>query len=69
MNKCKSLTPISTGLSSTQLSTLNSAGINDPEGQEKYKNTEFKYEATFYSCHTALDRCCCEVKKYIGSID
>jgi hypothetical protein len=33
-------TPPSTGLSGTQLSTLNSAGINDPEAPEKYNNTE-----------------------------
>jgi hypothetical protein len=44
----------STGLSVTQFSTLNSAGINDDEGPEKYNNTEVKYGATFYSCHTAL---------------
>jgi hypothetical protein len=44
----------------TQFSTLNSVGINDPEGPEKY-NTEVKYGATFHSCHTALDTCCCEV--------
>jgi hypothetical protein len=42
-------------LSGTQFSTLNSAGINDPEGTEKYNNTEVKYGATFYSCHMALD--------------
>jgi hypothetical protein len=30
----------STGLSGTQFSTLNSAGINDREGPEKYNNTE-----------------------------
>jgi hypothetical protein len=36
-------------------STLNSAGINDPEGPEKYNNTEVKYGATFYSCHATLD--------------
>jgi hypothetical protein len=34
-------------LSSTQFSTLNSAGINDPEGPEKYNNTEVKYGASF----------------------
>jgi hypothetical protein len=28
--------------SGTQFSTLNSAGINDPEGPEKYNNTEVK---------------------------
>jgi hypothetical protein len=33
-------------LSGTQFSTLNSAGINDPEGQEKYNNTEMKYGTT-----------------------
>jgi hypothetical protein len=31
-------------LSGTQFSTLNSAGINDPEGPEKYNNTEVKEE-------------------------
>jgi hypothetical protein len=50
-----------TGLSGTQFSTLNSTGINDPEGPEKYNNTEVGYRATFYSCNTALDTCCCEV--------
>jgi hypothetical protein len=39
--------PHSTGLSDTQFSTLNSAGINDLEGPEKYNNTAVKYEATF----------------------
>jgi hypothetical protein len=48
-------------LSGTQFSTLNSSGINDPEGPEQYNNTEVKYEATFYSCQTAFDTCCCEV--------
>jgi hypothetical protein len=38
--------PPSTGLSGTQFSTL-SADINDPEGPEKYNNTEVKYGATF----------------------
>jgi hypothetical protein len=61
MMRATSLTPPSTGLSGTQFSTLNSAGINDPEGPEKYNNTEEKYGATFYSCHTALNNCCCEV--------
>jgi hypothetical protein len=62
-NECNatSLTPPITGFSGTQFSTLNSAGINDPEGPVKYINTEVKYGATFYSCHTALDTCCCEV--------
>jgi hypothetical protein len=46
-------------MSGTQLSTLNSAGINDIKGPEKYNNTEVKYGATFYSCHIALG--CCEV--------
>jgi hypothetical protein len=46
---------------STPFSTLNSAGINDPKGPEKHNNTEVKYGATFYTCHTALDTCCCEV--------
>jgi hypothetical protein len=50
-----------TGLSGTQFSTLNSAGINDPEGPEKYNNTDVKYGATFNSCNTPLDTCCCEV--------
>jgi hypothetical protein len=49
-----SLTPPSNGLSGTQFSTLNSDGINDPEGPEKYNNTEVKHGATFYSCHTSL---------------
>jgi hypothetical protein len=39
----------STGLSGTQFSTLNSTGMNDPEGPEKYNNTEVKYGAIFYS--------------------
>jgi hypothetical protein len=47
----------STGLSGTQFSTINSAGINNPEGKEKYNNTEVKYWATSYSCHkTAKER-------------
>jgi hypothetical protein len=41
-------------LSGPQFSTFNSAGINDSEGSEKYNNTELKYGATFYSCHSAL---------------
>jgi hypothetical protein len=61
MKSATSLTPPITDLSDTQFSTLNSAGINDPKGQEKYKNTEVKYGATFDSCHTALDTRCCEV--------
>jgi hypothetical protein len=48
------LTPSSTCLRSTQFSTLNSAGINDPEGPEKYNNTEVKYGAAFNSFHRAL---------------
>jgi hypothetical protein len=39
--RATSLTPPSTGLSFTQFSTLNSAGINDPEGPEKYNNTAY----------------------------
>jgi hypothetical protein len=39
--------PPSTGLKGSVFSTLNSAGINAPEGLEKYKNTEVKYGATF----------------------
>jgi hypothetical protein len=35
--------------------TLYSAGNNDPEEPEKYKNTEVKNGTTFYSCHTGLD--------------
>jgi hypothetical protein len=38
-------------LSGTQFSTLNSADINDPEGPEKYNNTEVKY-----ICHGYLTR-------------
>jgi hypothetical protein len=30
-------------VSGTQFSTLNIAGTNDPEGPEKYNNTEVKY--------------------------
>jgi hypothetical protein len=33
-------------LSGSQFSKLYSAGINDPEGPEKYNNTEVKYGAT-----------------------
>lgn len=46
-----SLTPPST-LSGTQFSTLESAGINDPKGPEKYNNTAVKCGATFYFTHT-----------------
>jgi hypothetical protein len=37
-------------LSGAQFSTLKSAVINDPEGPEKYNNTEVKYRAnnTYY---------------------
>jgi hypothetical protein len=63
MNKSNIPHAPGTGLSGTQFSTLNSARINDPEGPEKYNNTEVKFGATFYSCHTALDICCCEVQK------
>jgi hypothetical protein len=52
--------PPSTGLSGTQFSTLNIAGINVPEVPEKYNNTEVKYGGTFYSCHLVLDICCSE---------
>jgi hypothetical protein len=31
-----------------QFSTLNSEGINDPEGPEKYNNTEVKYKGNFF---------------------
>jgi hypothetical protein len=34
-------------MSGTQFSTLNSAGIIDSEGPEKYNNTEVKEGATF----------------------
>jgi hypothetical protein len=56
MNKCNISygVPPSTGVSGAQFSK-----INDPEEPEN--NTEVKYGATFYSCHTALDTCCCEV--------
>jgi hypothetical protein len=47
----------STCFSGTQLSTLKSAGLNDPEGPEKHNNTEVKYGQLF----TALDTCCCYV--------
>jgi hypothetical protein len=36
-----------TGFSGTQFSTLNNAGINDPEGPENYNNTE-AFMVTFY---------------------
>jgi hypothetical protein len=49
MNNIPHAPPPGTGLSGTQFSTLNSAGINDPEGPEKYINTEVKYGATFTS--------------------
>jgi hypothetical protein len=42
MNRCNIPHAPSTGLSGTQFSTLNSAGINDPEGPDKYNNTEEK---------------------------
>jgi hypothetical protein len=35
-----------TGLSGTQYATLKSAGLNYPEGLDKYNNTEVKYKAT-----------------------
>jgi hypothetical protein len=60
MNKCNLPHASSTGLSGLQFSTLNSAGVNDPEGPEKYNITEVKYGATLYSCHTSLDTLCCE---------
>jgi hypothetical protein len=34
-------------LSGTQFSTLNSAGIIDPEGPKQYNNTEVKYGQLF----------------------
>jgi hypothetical protein len=51
----------STGLSNTQFSTLKSAGLIDPVGPDKYNNTEVKYKAFFYVCHTALDTFFCDV--------
>jgi hypothetical protein len=36
--------------------------LNDPEGPEKYDNTEVKYGQLFYSWHKALDTFCCEVR-------
>jgi hypothetical protein len=42
-----SLTPPSTGLSVSQFSTLNSAGINDPKRQKKYNVTAVKYGQHF----------------------
>jgi hypothetical protein len=47
MIKCNISHAPSTGLSGTQFSTLKSAGLNDPEGPEKYNNTELKNGATF----------------------
>jgi hypothetical protein len=66
MNKCN--IPHAAGLSGTQFSTLNSADIDDPERPEKYNDTGVKYETTFYSCHTALDTCCCDVEKSINKV-
>jgi hypothetical protein len=48
-------------LSGTQFSRFRSAGFNDPEGSEKYNNTEVRYGETFYGCHTTLDTCCYDV--------
>jgi hypothetical protein len=45
-------------LSGTQFSTLKCAGINDPEGPEKYNNTEVKYGAaldTFKEVYIAVN--------------
>jgi hypothetical protein len=53
--------PPSTSLSGAQFSTFKNAGIYDLERPEKYNNNEVKFGATFYSCHTALDTCCCDV--------
>jgi hypothetical protein len=36
----------STGLSAYKFSTLECAGINDPEGPEKFNNTEVKFILT-----------------------
>jgi hypothetical protein len=44
-------------LSGSQFSRLKSAWINDPEGPGKYNNTEVRYWATVYSCHTSPDTC------------
>jgi hypothetical protein len=43
MKSTKSYTPLSTGLSGTQFSTLKSPGLNDPEGPEKYNSHETIY--------------------------
>jgi hypothetical protein len=40
MNTCNIPYAPSIGLSGTLFSTLNSAGINDPEEPEKYNNTK-----------------------------
>jgi hypothetical protein len=45
----------SAGLSDTQFSTFNSAGINDPERQEKYNNTS-EVRGNFLQSHCNLDR-------------
>jgi hypothetical protein len=39
MKNATPLTPPSTGLSGSKFSTFKTAGINDPEGPEKYNNT------------------------------
>jgi hypothetical protein len=42
------LTSPSTVLSGTQFSTLKNVRIDDPEGPEKYNNTEMRFGETFY---------------------
>jgi hypothetical protein len=52
--------------SGTQFSTLNSAGINDPERPEKYNNTEVKYGATFTAA-TQAELCLNQLKILINT--
>jgi hypothetical protein len=56
MNTCNIPHAPSTGLSGTEFSTLNIAGINDPEGPEKYNNTEVKYGETFTAVNASVPR-------------
>jgi hypothetical protein len=48
-------------LSGTQFFTLNSAGINDPEGPEKYNNKEVITTVR----NVAFDRTVTFIKKYV----
>jgi hypothetical protein len=66
MMKCNIPHAPSTGFGGTQFSTLKIVGNNAPEQKKNKKkknnNSEVKDEAVVFSCHTALDSCCCDVK-------